>query len=1634
MKEILKNLVTTVSLPEDGYLEQDAEILDIFVEELQDILAEFEHLFPLWLTDANNEQYLKDIRRHFHTLKGSGRMVGAYQSGELAWTAEDLLNRVMANTVELTAQMQQFTLACFRVFQYKLYPLLQAQQALTLDLRPLVLLGQLLQQQQPLDAALQDLLTATANLNSESDVTGLEFIDIEQPAFLDAAIELAEPAIEPIVEEVVEQSEMTTAKDTVVLSETLSIYLEEALEHLDTINQYLKFLEPTAKQTEGLIRALHTLKGSSGMAHIEPIFHASANVEHALKAHLQKEKSLSDAETDLLLSFSQFITSYLEDLKQDTTEQGLHAVEVFDQIWYDYEETQQHSKEALTISGLINDIMALNIDHLLDAEHDFEKAIQNDATTYLAALIQESTVLSEHTEKFSTLGLHQLADKLKACYETVLGKAWLLDSDYTFELFDYAHQELIHYFDLLATGQTVYLSSQTEHVLNDLLDWLQQSQESEQPAVAETGFDVTRYVQHLALDQQALAQGELVVLDDQELVDVFLDEADDLLGQIDHAFNVYQQEPEHIKALNHLMRYLHTLKGGANMIQAKNIGLIAHELETIFERLINQQLRTSPKLVTVLRLVLDTMADRIDIIRESQSDFAATATLQTLDELLRSDVTVPETNTEVNVPVDLVTAEMVEPAVTAPMTSMSDPISRVAQRIFSDHLAVDSDEATILPDADLNGIFLEEAEDLLVQLDHDFNAYLHENHKPEYLNVLMRHLHTLKGGANMIQATQIGLIAHELETVYEKLIHKQLQPTEYLLAVLRLAQDQIAERVEIIQQKGIDYPAITTLQVLHELVLGESQSVQIEQNIEPTQIEQEIEPVQAVIETEVVSSDSAEVSEMIQQSFVEETQELIPRIRQLLQAWFDERTNRSLLLQLQRDTHTIKGAARMANVGPVIEIATSLENTFEQFALRQFSSNVYDSLLLNVMSWLEQAIQSGQYDDFVKWQQQLSAIEFIDLSAQLPQQVANDFDFVKAKFSAFVEGDGTEPPSMLGEWDTENTADQSNEMIRISAGLVEQMINLTGENAINRSRIEMGISQFNTTLNEMELAILRLSDQLRRMEGELESQIIAKHGIENSRYTDFDPLEMDQYSSLNQLSKSLAESASDLIDFKVTLADKVRDAEALLLQQSRIQAEMQDGLMRVRLVPFSRIVSRLQRLVRQTSSTLNRAVNLNLTNQDVELDRSILERLVTPLEHMMRNAIDHGIESAEERRAARKPEAGNIEIEVTRQGSDIVVEVRDDGRGIDPSKIEHKARQLGLISPDHNLSQQEILQYIFHSGFTTAKAVTQISGRGVGLDVVQSEIKTLGGHVSIQSEQGRGTTFVIRVPTTVAVSDALMVKVADQQFAIPLTQIERIVRISPQALIDYFASDEEVFGIDGQKYKLRYVSEFVGHQPQPRLSNVGHSLPVLMIKGHNNQTIALLVDQLIGSRAQIVVKPIGQQLSKIDAIGGATILGDGQVCLILDGHNIARRIQSTQRTEALTEQRREAVKPVRARQLVMIVDDSVTVRKVTSRLLERHGYDVVTAKDGVDAIEQIEHIKPDVMLLDIEMPRMDGFEVTNTLRHHAVYRDLPIIMITSRTGEKHRERAFSLGVTHYMGKPFQEADLLQHIEQVLAEA
>jgi chemosensory pili system protein ChpA (sensor histidine kinase/response regulator) len=432
------------------------------------------------------------------------------------------------------------------------------------------------------------------------------------------------------------------------------------------------------------------------------------------------------------------------------------------------------------------------------------------------------------------------------------------------------------------------------------------------------------------------------------------------------------------------------------------------------------------------------------------------------------------------------------------------------------------------------------------------------------------------------------------------------------------------------------------------------------------------------------------------------------------------------------------------------------------------------------------------------------------------------------------------------------------------------------------------------------------------------------------------------------------------------------------------------------------------------------------------MDRNLLERMKAPFEHMMRNALAHGIETPEERLVAGKPLDGTVAIQVSREATEVVLRVSDDGRGLDRDAIRRKAIERGLLKPDVQLSDRDLYGFILETGFSTAETVTQLAGRGVGMDVVHNEIKQLGGSLAIDSTHGESTTFVIRLPFTLAVTQAILVRLGEATYAVPMSSVQGVVRIARDDLERRLADSNPSYVYGGEEFLIYELANLL-NVAQTRISDETQ-LPLLMTRT-GDQRAAVRVDAVIGSR-EIVVKSVGPQISSVAGIFGATIMGDGSVLIILDlaplvRHGMIRREQRL--AEGLSAVQVPVVEEVQVRPLVMVVDDSITMRKVTGRVLERHEYEVSTAKDGVDALEKLHERVPDLMLLDIEMPRMDGYELATHMKADPRLRDVPIIMITSRTGDKHRQRAFDIGVDRYVGKPYQEAELLLQMSEVLEQ-
>jgi chemosensory pili system protein ChpA (sensor histidine kinase/response regulator) len=772
--------------------------------------------------------------------------------------------------------------------------------------------------------------------------------------------------------------------------------------------------------------------------------------------------------------------------------------------------------------------------------------------------------------------------------------------------------------------------------------------------------------------------------------------------------------------------------------------------------------------------------------------------------------------------------------------------------------------------------------------------------------------------------------------------------------------------------------------------------------------------------------------------FSEEAREILDDADGTLAKWHAEPTEVSHMAGLLRALHTLKGGARIAGVTPVGDLSHALESLLEH------SHGIDPQQTAPLIGTLEAAFD--EMHGLVQRVSQGKGIAYPHaMIARLTGGAAQEAPVPVAEASApapvavaapvMQEIGSLELPSLLPVDESQGEGGRTaQEQIRVRADLLDSLVNHAGEVAIYRSRLEQQVSAYRFNLVELEQTVSRLRSQLRMLEIETEAQIIARFQREHREagIGVFDPLELDRFSQLQQYSRALAESVSDLVSIQGMLDDLTRQAETLLIQQSRVSSELQEGLLRTRMLPFDTMVPNLRRTLRQAAQEEGKSAQLYVEGAHGEMDRNLLDRIKAPFEHMLRNAVAHGIETPEERRKAGKPEEGAVRIRVAREATEVVIRVSDDGRGLDREAIRNRAIERGLIRADTRLFEDQVLSLITQTGFSTANTVTQLAGRGVGMDVVASEIKGLGGSLAIESRQGEGTTFVLRLPFTLAVTQAILVRIGESSFAIPMTSVQGVARISPDELAQRLAQDNPQFDYNGEDYAIHDLAGLLG--VVPGISDE-EQLPLLLTRSGELRA-AIRVDAVIGSR-EIVVKSVGPQVSSVPGILGATIMGDGSVLVILDlaplvRHGLARREQRL--AEGLDY---ATVAPVieeeRIRPLVMVVDDSITMRKVTGRVLERHEYEVETAKDGLDALEKLHERVPDLMLLDIEMPRMDGYELAIQMKADPRLRGVPIIMITSRTGEKHRQRAFDLGVERYLGKPYQEAELLAQISEVLEQ-
>ncbi len=778
--------------------------------------------------------------------------------------------------------------------------------------------------------------------------------------------------------------------------------------------------------------------------------------------------------------------------------------------------------------------------------------------------------------------------------------------------------------------------------------------------------------------------------------------------------------------------------------------------------------------------------------------------------------------------------------------------------------------------------------------------------------------------------------------------------------------------------------------------------------------------------------------------FEEEATELFPALGAALRQWAghpQDMGSRSVVL---RALHTLKGSSRLAGAMRLGEMAHRLETAVEQIGTEDLSTDKIEPLLAG----LDSLQASFEVLRVVGAQEPEPAVQPPEPEPLAPEPVA------VADAPAAVASQAmplAAPIRMAAAAQPAAQRTASGQSVRVRAQLLDRLVNQAGEVLIARSRLDVRMKQVKGSLDDLSGNLERLRQQLRDIEVQAESQMQSRLALSKDSTAGFDPLEFDRFTRVQELTRMMAESVNDVATVQRNLQRALEGAEDDLIAQGRQARELQRDLLRTRMVEFESIAERLYAVVRQSSKELGKQIKLDIAGGTIELDRSVLDRMTPAFEHLLRNCVSHGIEMPEERTARGKPATGTITVGLRHEGNDVSVEFRDDGAGLNIERIRAKAVSQGLIAPDAQLSETEAAQLIFMQGFSTATEVTGLSGRGVGMDVVRSEVNALGGRIETTTASGQGSSFRMVLPLTTAVTQVVMLRSGDLSIGIPANLVEIVRRTPLSELEQAYRSGQ--FREGGEMLPFFWSGALLQSSARS-LESAGKTRPVVVLRSAS-QRLAMHVDEVLGNQ-EIVVKNLGPQLSRLPGLAGMSVLASGAVVLVYNPVALANVYGETIRQQgklmpAALEAAAEAPAAAGAAEqpqkaapqstpaasqvpLVLVVDDSITVRRVTQRLLQREGYRVALAADGLQALERLQEERPTVVLSDIEMPRMDGFDLARNIRGDAALHDLPIIMITSRIAEKHREHALELGVNHYLGKPYSDEELLGLVKHYAAKA
>jgi len=1223
-------------------------------------------------------------------------------------------------------------------------------------------------------------------------------------------------------------------------------------------------------------------------------------------------------------------------------------------------------------SSILMDIENLNLERF---KENLQKIIEDQDNNIKENQRKHFARLRENLKLFDAADLVKFADKYQEFFDYRIENAFT-ENDFT-ELEK-------HYKLFIERVQESGYDANIEDLLIEL-------ENLKKPPADDEGEKESIGVKESAIDKEQ-KEPEVVekpAIDEEEDLDqIFKDESKNFLWKMEDALSLLETDFSNKDLLNEIEKNAHSLKSSARLMGKDKVAEISAIIESFAEHYLSQNIDLEADIVPVLKnsvsglkLFIDEKIDQLDDI-ESELKIAQKGLSQEQ------------------------TPQIIE--------KEPEPASK-EKPVFAGE-----------DDDDMLEIFKDESSNFITIIENTINSFKEGEQSTEALHNFENASHSLKSAAKMLGFREIGQIADGLEQIAESLNSNEIVYDEGIHGILARAIGNVKELAD-----GTKLSSSTIADTLNQLEIHGIIERQGERILKSDEVERiELDPMVDL--------------------FLKEAWELLEKINHDL-VELEKKYDVELINNLNRNVHTLKGSAQMIQYDKIGKIAHAIEDFFEiqQSAEKSLPVGTLDPIFKGIdeIQELVESVKNGEGEVSSNFEEVMANLGILTQPELEPESESEP----DSETLSVIKGPGKPVIPDVSETIEYKTpispVDESQQEVKISTGRLDNLINMAAELVINKTQLLNYIE----SLKKLGIDLDKDRDLLKNTDYTLDDFIIKNKRIENELEDSLESndYEDESYNDLSSVSSNFKQTLSIFDSVSSKFNSLTQSFEQNISRISHLIKMLHDDILQVRMLPVENLFNRFPRPVRDLSHQQGKKVNLIIEGEKTEMDRAMIESLTDPIMHLIRNAIDHGIETPEERKASGKDVNATIFLRAHQDKNQIIIEVQDDGKGIDLEAIKHKINEKNLVDDDQleKMSKAEILDYIFYAGFSTRDETSTVSGRGIGLDVVADHVQKLKGDIRVNSKPGKGTIFSIRVPLTLIISQVLLFKLADQIMAIPLISVDETVQIEMDKIT--LKEDKRFITVRDESIPVFDLGELLKFSER----KTSGSAQAIIIQ-ETGIRYAIIVDEVI-RREEIVIKSLGDHLQNLEYISGGTILGDGSIALIIDSTALVRKVEREyqkfpqelsripgKQAKSITEKELpdqnvsvdvpiDKQKISDRKPIALIVDDSISVRRFVASVLEKNNYQTILASNGVDALDCLEQSSFDIIVTDLEMPKMHGFELIEKIRAQEKYAKLPIVILTGRAGKKHKDMGVELGANAFIVKPFKETDLLKTLKKFI---